>query len=118
MAKDLELEKNSPEASSGIAGDEDSAKESKANKKKSKDAKSKDTKDAKGGKGAKSAKKPKKGIVKYFKDARSEFKKVVWPTPKETTKNTVVVIVTCVIATLVVFGLDSLFGFLNSLLFH
>lgn len=116
MAKDLELEKNSPETSSGTAGDVDSAKESKVNKKKSKDAK--DAKDAKGNKGAKSAKKPKKGIVKYFKDARSEFKKVVWPTPKETTKNTVVVIITCVIATLVVFGLDSLFGFLNSLLFH
>ncbi|MDE7398823.1 MAG: preprotein translocase subunit SecE [Oscillospiraceae bacterium] len=112
MAKDLELEKNSPEAS------EDGAKESKANKKKSKDVKSKDTKDAKGSKGAKSAKKPKRGIVKYFKDARSEFKKVVWPTPKETTRNTVVVIVTCLIATLVVFGLDSLFGFLNSMLFH
>lgn len=103
MAKDLELEKNSPEAS------EDDAKESKANKKKSKDAK---------GKGAKSAKKPKKGIVKYFKDARSEFKKVVWPTPRETTRNTVVVIITCLLAALVVFGLDSLFGFLNGLLFH
>ena len=111
MAKDLELEKNSPEAS------EDGAKESKANKKKSKDAKSKDTKDAKG-KGGKSAKKPKKGIVKYFKDARSEFKKVVWPTPKETTRNTVVVIVTCALASLVLFCLDSLFGFLNGLLFH
>lgn len=109
MAKDLELEKNSPEAS------EDSAKESKANKKKSKDVKSKD---AKGSKGAKSAKKPKRGIVKYFKDAKSEFKKVVWPTPKETTRNTIVVIATCLVATLVVFGLDSLFGFLNSVLFH
>lgn len=103
MAKDLELEKNSPEAS------EDGAKESKADKKKSKDAK---------GKGGKSAKKPKKGIVKYFKDARSEFKKVVWPTPKETTRNTVVVIITCLLAALFVFGLDSLFGFLNGLLFH
>lgn len=111
MAKDLELEKNSPEAS------EDGAKESKANKKKSKDVKSKDSKDAKG-KSAKSAKKPKKGIVKYFKDARSEFKKVVWPTPKETTRNTAVVIITCALAALVVFGLDSLFGFLNGLLFH
>ena len=25
------------------------------------------------------AKKPKKSIVKYFKDLKSEFKKVVWP---------------------------------------
>ena len=27
--------------------------------------------------------KPKKSIVKYFKDARSEFKKVVWPSRKQ-----------------------------------
>lgn len=100
MAKEKELEKNSPETSEG------NAKKSKADKK-----------DAKG-KSGKSAKKPKKGIVKYFKDARSEFKKVVWPTPKETTRNTIVVIVTCGLAALVVFGLDSLFGFLNGLLFH
>ena len=97
MAKDLELEKNSPEKSSDKA-------------KKSKDDKS-----------AKDKKKPgkkKKGIVKYFKDARSEFKKVVWPTPKETTHNTVVVLVMCALAAIVIFGIDSLFGLLNGLLFH
>lgn len=62
--------------------------------------------------------KKKKGIVKFFKDARSEFKKVVWPTPKETTRNTIVVLVMCFIASLVVFGLDSAFGLLNKLAFH
>ena len=96
MAKDLELEKNSPEKSSDKA-------------KKSKDDKSKDKK--------KSGKK-KKGIVKYFKDARSEFKKVVWPTPKETTHNTIVVLIMCGLAAIVIFGIDSLFGLLNGLLFH
>lgn len=90
MAKDLELEKNSPEESEG---------------KKSKGKSSK-------------AKKQKKGIVKYFKDAKAEFKKVVWPTPKETTNNTVVVLIMCGLAALFVFGLDSLFGLLNGLLFH
>ncbi len=96
MAKDLELEKNSPEKASDKSAD-----------KKSKDKKQKPA----------NAKK-KKGIVKYFKDARAEFKKVVWPTPKETTHNTVVVLVMCVVAALFIFGMDSLFGLLNGLLFH
>lgn len=94
MAKDLELEKNSPEKASDKSAD-----------KKSKDKKQKPAK-------------KKKGIVKYFKDARAEFKKVVWPTPKETTHNTVVVLVMCAVAALFIFGMDSLFGLLNGLLFH
>ena len=101
MAKDLELEKNSPDKSA---------------EKKAKDKKSNDSKDSKD-KGKKSGKK-KKGIIKFFKDARSEFKKVVWPTPKETTHNTIVVMVMCGLAALFVFGLDSLFGLFNGLLFH
>lgn len=106
MAKDLELEKNSPDSS------EDKKSEKKG---KDKDKKSKDGKGSKD-KGAKSGKK-KGGIVKFFKDARSEFKKVVWPTPKETTRNTVVVIIMCGLAAAFIFGLDSLFGLLNGLLF-
>ncbi len=96
MAKNLETVKNSSD-------DE----EKRANKK-SKDEKSKD----------KAKPKKKKGIVKYFKDARAEFKKVVWPTPKETTRNTVVVLIMCLVAAVVIFGLDSLFGLLNKLAFH
>ena len=103
MAKDLELEKNSPEKSA-----------EKKPENKAKDKKSGDGKDPK----SKKSVKKKKGIVKFFKDARSEFKKVVWPTPKETTHNTVVVMIMCGIAALFVFGLDSLFGLLNGLLFH
>ena len=91
MAKDLDTVKNSPD-------DE----EKKAEKK------SKDKKPVK----------KKKGIVKYFKDAKAEFKKVVWPTPKETTRNTVVVLIMCIMAGLVIFGLDSLFGLLNKIAFH
>ena len=102
MAKDLELEKNSPDQSADKKSDN-----------KAKDKKSNDSKDSK-----KKSGKKKKGIIKYFKDARSEFKKVVWPTPKETTHNTVVVMVMCGLAALFVFGLDSLFGLLNGLLFH
>lgn len=81
---------------------------------KDKEKKSKD-KDAKDKSKKASAKKPKKGIVKYFKDCKAEFKKVVWPTPKETTHNTIVVIVVCLLAGLFVFGIDSLFALINSL---
>lgn len=107
MAKDLELEKNSADAS-------EDKKSEKSDKKDKKDKKP----DGKGSKdkGAKSGKK-KGGIVKYFKDARSEFKKVVWPTPRETTRNTVVVIIMCGLAAAFIFGIDSLFGLLNGLLF-
>ena len=62
------------------------------------------------------AKKPKKSIVKYFKDCKAEFKKVVWPTPKSTTNNTIVVIVVCLVAGLFIFGIDSLFAFLNKVI--
>ena len=97
MAKDLELEKNSPDDSSD---------------------KAKKSKDDKSSKDKKKQCKKKKGFVKYFKDARSEFKKVVWPTPKETTHNTIVVLVMCALAAVLIFGIDSLFGLLNGLLFH
>lgn len=109
MAKDLELEKSSPESEEA----KDKVKKDAEKSKKTDKSGSKD-KDKKAVKG----KKPKKGPVKYLKDAKSEFKKVVWPTPKETTRNTVVVAVICLLAGLFVFGLDSLFGLLNNLLFH
>ncbi|MGN0651046.1 MAG: preprotein translocase subunit SecE [Oscillospiraceae bacterium] len=67
-------------------------------------------------KGKNGSKKPKKSIVKYFKDAKSEFKKVVWPTPKSTTTNTIVVIAVCLVAAAFIFGIDSLFGLLNKLI--
>ncbi len=101
MAKDNETQKNS---------------QSLADKRSEAPEKAKDKKDKKD-KSDKAAKPRKKGIVKYFKDARSEFKKVVWPTPKETTHNTVVVLLMCGFAALFVFGMDSLFGLLNGLLF-
>ncbi len=108
MAKDLELEKSSPESEET----KDKAKKAEEKSKKT------DKKDKDKDKKAVKEKKQKKGPVKYLKDARSEFKKVVWPTPKETSRNTVVVVIVCLLAGLLVFGLDSLFGLLNNLLFH
>ena len=81
----------------------------------SKEKKSKE-KDAKTAKKSASGKKPRKGIVKYFKDCKAEFKKVVWPTPKETTHNTIVVIVVCLLAGVFVFGIDTLFSFISRLI--
>ena len=106
MAKDIDLTKDVSDATP----DENEVKSSKeAKAEKAKDSKGKDAKSRRG-------KKPKKGIVKYFKDARSEFKKVVWPTPKQTTNNTVVVLVVCILAAIFIFGIDALFGLLNQLL--
>ena len=36
------------------------------------------------------------GIRRYFRELRSELKKVVWPTPKQVLKNTLIV-VACVL---------------------
>ena len=108
MANDIEAKKNVGKSTPDEISDVKESADSK--KSKDKDAKEKDkSKKA-------SAKKPKKGIVKYFKDCKAEFKKVVWPTPKSTTNNTIVVIVVCLVAGLFIFGIDSLFAFLNKLI--
>lgn len=106
MANEIEKKNVGTDTPDEISDVKESA-DSKEKKSKDKDAKDKSKKA--------SAKKPKKGIVKYFKDCKAEFKKVVWPTPKETTHNTIVVIVVCLLAGLFVFGIDSLFALINSL---
>ena len=60
--------------------------------------------------------KPKKSIVKYFKDARSEFKKVVWPSRKQVFNNTIVVIISLIVSGIAIWALDTLFGWLLMLL--
>ena len=51
-----------------------------------------------------------KGIGKYFKDTKSELKKVVWPSKKDTKNNTIVVLVVVAIAAVVMIALDAIFG--------
>ena len=51
-----------------------------------------------------------KGIGKYFKDTKSELKKVVWPSKADIKTNTVVVLVTVAIAAVVMILLDAIFG--------
>ena len=58
----------------------------------------------------------KKSVVKYFKDARSEFKKVVWPSRKQVINNTIVVIVSMVVSGLAIWGMDTVFMFLIKLM--
>lgn len=51
-----------------------------------------------------------KGIAKYFKDTRSELKKVVWPSKKDVKTNTITVIAVVVAAAVVLILLDLIFG--------
>lgn len=51
-----------------------------------------------------------KGIGKYFKDTKSELKKVVWPSKADVKTNTIVVLVTVAIAAVVMIALDAVFG--------
>jgi len=45
----------------------------------------------------------------YFKGVKSELKKVNWPTKKELTNYTIVVVTTVGVMTIVIWGLDLVF---------
>ena len=47
------------------------------------------------------------GIARYFRELRSELKKVVWPTPKQVAKNTLVVLICVLIVGLLVLIFDE-----------
>ena len=50
------------------------------------------------------------------KAARTEIRKVVWPTRQETTQTTLVVVGVVLVMALILWGLDTLLGWLASLL--
>jgi preprotein translocase subunit SecE len=50
------------------------------------------------------------------KEARTEIRKVVWPTRQETTQTTLIVVAVVLVMALVLWGLDSLLGWLVSLI--
>lgn len=58
-------------------------------------------------KGKKSGAKKPNGVVKYFKDLRSEIKKVTWPSWRKVVNNTFVVLVGMCASGIVVYGIDS-----------
>ncbi|MCD8095112.1 MAG: preprotein translocase subunit SecE [Ruminococcus sp.] len=55
-------------------------------------------------------KKKKGGIRKYFRDLKSEIKKVVWPSRSKVVNNSGVVLVVIIAVGLFLFGVDSLLG--------
>ena len=58
---------------------------------------------------SKPAKKKVKGsnrIAKWFREMRSELKKVVWPTPKQIVNNTVVSLVVMAVSAVAIWALD------------
>ena len=63
------------------------------------------------------AKKERVGLRQYMQEVRDEMRKVAWPTWAEVRKYSIVVLVTVVVVTAFVFGLDSLFGVLSSWLY-
>lgn len=59
-----------------------------------------------------------KGIAKFFRDTKSEIKKIVWPTPKSTFKNTGIVLLAMILVGVVIFGLDYGLQFLFGLVMN
>lgn len=80
-------------------------------------AKNKDNKDKKVDKKGKKEKVKEKGkLARKARETTSELKKVTWPTFKDVVKRTGVVLAVVVIFAVILFGIDSLFGFLFGLL--
>ena len=57
-----------------------------------------------------------KKMAKFFKDMKSEAKKVVWPNKKQVINNTAVAIAAIVLVGVIVGGLDAVFSWLRNLL--
>ncbi len=63
------------------------------------------------------------GIARYFRELRSELKKVVWPTPQQVLKNTLIVVACVLVVGVFIwmfdyvagFGIRTLIGFVQSL---
>lgn len=49
-----------------------------------------------------------KRVAKWFRDMKSELKKVVWPTGKQTLNNVIVAVVVMVLAGVVIWAFDQL----------
>ena len=50
------------------------------------------------------------GIRRYFRELRSELKKVVWPTPKQVVKNTLIVLACVLIVGVFIWIFDFVAG--------
>lgn len=101
MAKKSKAEKTEEiKTTKTSAKDDSSKKDSKKKSDSKKDASSKKSNN----KNAKSGNK----VSRYFRDLKSEFKKVVWPSKKQVFNNTLVVLVTIFIFMVIVGGFDTI----------
>ena len=60
---------------------------------------------------AEAQKKSENKVVKFFKEVKSEMKKVAWPSRKQVVKNTLIVMAVVVLIGLFIWVLDLLFQF-------
>ncbi|MBX3014424.1 MAG: preprotein translocase subunit SecE [Caldilineaceae bacterium] len=60
--------------------------------------------------------KPENALVRYFRDTRAEISKVTWPTREEGLRLTWVVSIVTLVAAIVLFGIDSLFSLIVTLI--
>jgi preprotein translocase subunit SecE len=79
------------------------------NNEKDKDAKKKSALAAAANRAKNANKGNKAGLREYFRGVKVEIKKVVWPTRKELILYTWTVLVTCVVFSLAIWVVDSLF---------
>lgn len=59
-----------------------------------------------------------KKMAKFFKDMKSEAKKVVWPNKKQVMNNTAVAIAAIVLVGVFVGGLDAVFAWIRNLIIN
>ncbi len=55
-------------------------------------------------------------LKEYFKNTKSELKKVTWPSKEQLKNNTIVIITFIILIGLFLFAFDSVFAWLTSLL--
>lgn len=55
-------------------------------------------------------------LFSLTREARAEIRKVVWPTRQETTQTTLIVVAVVLVMALLLWGLDSLLGWLVSMI--
>jgi preprotein translocase subunit SecE len=49
-----------------------------------------------------------KRVAKWWREMKSELKKVVWPTKKQVVNNTIVALVVMIVAAIVIWGFDQI----------
>lgn len=57
-------------------------------------------------------------ITKFFRETKSEIKKIVWPTPKATFMNMGLVLLAMLVVGVVIFGLDTGLNYLFGLVMN